>query len=135
MRIEIKSVTEVDIAAVEALYRDADWWEDDYVAAEFIPEMVANSIVFAGAFLPDSTMVGMGRAIGDGVSDAYIQDVAVLSDYRKHGIGSMLVKHLVNALQELGVDWIGLIGEPGTGKFYQRLGFRELNGFIPMKLA
>lgn len=135
MCIEIKTVREVDVAAVERLYRDANWWEDDYVAAEFIPAMVTNSTVFAGAFLPDGTMVGMGRAIGDGVSDAYIQDVAVLSDYRQHGIGSMLVRHLVKSLQEAGVDWIGLIGEPGTGNFYQHLGFRELKGFIPMKLA
>ena len=134
MQIKIKTLKSADIMAVERLYRAAGWWEDDYVAADFIPAVVADSCCFAGAFLPDGTMIGMGRAIGDGVSDAYIQDIAVLPEYRRHGIGSMLVRHLIKELQALGIDWIGLIGAPGTANFYRRLGFKELKDFIPMKL-
>ena len=34
--------------------------------------------------------------------------------------------------ESLGIQWIGLIGEPGTGPFYERLGFRPLEGYVPM---
>ncbi len=32
------------------------------------------------------------------------------------------------------IDWIGLIGNPGTGHFYESLNFKELKNFIPMAL-
>jgi spermidine synthase len=134
MKFQIKTIKTADIDAVVALYRDAGWWEDDYVAEDFIPAVVANSYSFVGAFLPDGSMIGMGRALADGISDAYIQDVAVLNDYRQQGIGSMIIRHIIDCLREQGIDWIGLIGEPGTGSFYNKLGFKELKNFIPMKL-
>lgn len=134
LKIKIETVKQADIKAVEQLYREAGWWEDDYSAEDFIPGVLSKSFCFAGAFLPDGTMIGMGRAIADTVSDAYIQDVTVLKQYRKNGIGSMLIRHIIEHLQQHGIDWIGLIGEPGTKKFYERLGFSEMTGFIPMKL-
>ncbi len=42
---------------------------------------------------------------------------------------------LIDELQAAGVDWIGLIGKPGTAKFYESLGFSELKDYIPMKLS
>ena len=134
MKFKIKTIKTADVDAVVALYRDAGWWEDDYVAEDFIPAVVANSCCFVGAFLPDGTMVGMGRALADGISDAYIQDIAVLNDYRQQGVGSMIIRHIIACLREQDIDWIGLIGEPGTGSFYNKLGFKELKNFIPMKL-
>jgi aralkylamine N-acetyltransferase len=134
LNVKIKTIKTADIDAVVALYQDAGWWEDNYVAEEFIPQVVKQSCCFVGAFLPDGSMIGMGRAIADGISDAYIQDIAVLTAYRKHGIGSMIIRHIITHLRELDIDWIGLIGEPGTGSFYRKLGFKELKNFIPMKL-
>jgi spermidine synthase len=49
--------------------------------------------------------------------------------------GGEIVRLLIRELKAKGVDWIGLIGEPGTEKFYSRLGFSVLKGFIPMKLT
>lgn len=134
LKVEIKTIKQVELNAAVALYREAGWWDDSYVAADFIPALVENSCCFAGAFLLNGTMIGMGRAISDGISDAYIQDVAVLSAYRNQGIGSMIIRHIVAALRQRDIDWIGLIGEPGTGSFYRNLGFKELKNFIPMKL-
>jgi ribosomal protein S18 acetylase RimI-like enzyme len=44
-------------------------------------------------------IIGMGRAISDGVSDAYIQDVTVHPDLRGKGIGKAIIRKLVEQLQ------------------------------------
>jgi spermidine synthase len=77
----------------------------------------------------------MGRAISDGVSDAYIQDLTVLADQRNQGIGGMILRALVARLHADGLFWIGLIAEPGSASFYLREGFRERVGWVPMLLV
>ncbi len=79
-------------------------------------------------------MIGMGRALSDLSSDAYIQDVVVLRDYRGRGIGRQIIRTLITCLKEHGVDWIGLIGEPGTHRFYESLGFGPMTGHTPYRL-
>ena len=76
--------------------------------------------------------VGMGRVISDGVSDGYIQDLVVLPEYRKTGIGARIVSILVKKCIESGISWIGLIAEPGTENFYLPFGFHPMEGYIPL---
>jgi spermidine synthase len=79
-------------------------------------------------------MIGMGRAVSDGVSDAYIQDVTVLREYRGLGLGARIVERITGFLRERRIGWIGLIAEPGTQAFYRGLGFEVLEGYSPMLL-
>ncbi len=130
--IDIRQIEETSIEDMVRLYKDAGWWKKDYENnLDFLPQIVKNSWHFVGAF-HGSVMVGMGRALSDGVSDAYIQDVAVLKEYQGLGIGIRIVRELILALKGAGVDWIGLIGEPGTVDFYQKLGFEPLKGYVPL---
>ncbi len=55
----------------------------------------------------------MGRAISDGVSDAYIQDLVVLPEYRGKGIGRKILRSVLAACREHGIGWIALIAEGG----------------------
>lgn len=132
--VQIRIIHSAAVAEIVNLYKCAGWWEESYNAESFIPPMIKNSACFVGAFDGDR-MIGMGRAVSDNVSDAYIQDIVVLDEYRGRGIGGGIVRLLIRELKAKGVDWIGLIGEPGTEKFYSRLGFSALKGFIPMKLT
>ena len=129
LRLEV--VTSVRPEAVVDLYMDAGWWEEGW-SEDVIPAMVANSFKFVALF-DGGELVGMGRALSDGVSDAYIQDVVVRTDYRGQGWGQKIVSRLVEELRAAGIDWIGLIGAPGTGAFYEKLGFCEMPQFVPMK--
>jgi spermidine synthase len=132
--LEIKLVSTVPVDELQALYQDAGWWQDDYnITDDFLRHIPERSALFAGAFFKKK-LIGMGRALSDLCSDAYIQDVVVLSAYQKCGIGSMIVQFLIKELKKKGVDWIGLIGEPGTGSFYENLGFRQMKDYIPFKL-
>jgi ribosomal protein S18 acetylase RimI-like enzyme len=77
--------------------------------------------LFLAAF-DDGRMIGMARAISDGVSDAYIQDVVVARSHRKQGVGKELILRLQSELEKCGIDWIGLVGAPGTENFYRKIG-------------
>ena len=79
-----------------------------------------------------ANMVGIGRAISDGVSDAFIQDITVDEVFRRRGIASQIVNALVRRLQEDGLGWIGLIAERGTQDFYVNLGFETMDNSTPM---
>jgi len=115
------------------LYRDAGWNAHlgDMNNLEWIDQIIRGSFCFVGAFSQDR-MVGMGRSISDGVSDAYIQDVTVLKSFRGQGIGSSIIRSLVSYLKQSGIDWIGLIAEPGSRSLYEKTGFVTMTDHQPM---
>jgi spermidine synthase len=134
--IEIKVITDADRNAVKKLYQEAGWWrsgDDTADGCSWIDVLVRQSFCFAGAFL-GGEMIGMGRAVSDGVSDAYIQDVVVLKNHRRAGIGERIILEIIAFLRQRRIGWIGLIAEPGTQPFYQKLGFSAMPGYTPMLL-
>lgn len=112
------------------LYRQAGWWSDAD-DADLAVRIVSGSFLFAAA-LKGTKMIGMGRVISDGASDAYIQDVTVDPALRGRGIGSQLVKMLIEKLESLGIGWIGLIAEKNSHPFYTPLGFKIMPDSHPM---
>ena len=135
--IQIKMITDPDRQAVKKLYQEAGWWRSGDETADgclWIDTLVSHSFCFTGAFC-GSELIGMGRAISDGVSDAYIQDVVVLKKFRQAGIGQRIILEIIRFLQQRHIGWIGLIAEPGTQSFYQKLGFSPMPGYAPMLLA
>ena len=129
---ELKIVSDAPVEDVIELYKDAGWWEEGW-SRDAAKTMISGSFRFAGLFR-DGQLVGMGRALSDGVSDAYIQDVVIRSDLREQGWGLHLVPLLITELKSAGIDWIGLIGVPGSENFYRKLGFSVMKDFVPMKL-
>ena len=107
-------------ADAAALYRDAGWiGEED--STDFIPEVLKNSFCVVGAF-HRGRMIGMMRALSDGVSDAYLLDMVVLTEFRGHGIAAQILDCIVTHLKGLGIDWIVCISVPGVEKLYLRRG-------------
>ena len=130
--IEIRIVSELSKTDFRELYSDAGWWRPEYDSdLSFIDCIAKNSFCLVGAFL-GGKMIGMGRAVSDGRSDAYIQDVIVLNAFRKRGLGKKIIDAIVERLLANGIDWIGLIAQPGTDKFYESLGFATMKDHLPM---
>lgn len=120
-----------DLAQLRKLYLSNNWIEAaDGSTDALIGKIVSSTFCFAVARDGDR-IIGMGRAISDGVSDAYIQDVTVLPEYRKQGIGGLIINFLVDYLHSQGIEWIGLISEPGYESFYQNLGFAVMPAYTP----
>ena len=121
-----------ELTALCHLYHIANWW-DTHCSEAQIEAIIQNSFCFLTAWEGD-TLVGMGRAISDRVSDAYLQDIYVLESHRKQGIASEIVKRLITFCNEREVFWIALISAPGSLGVYKHLGFSQMEGFIPMQL-
>ena len=130
--IRVSCVRSWNTEDIVALYRAGGWWKDDYDPAG-IPRLISGSFAFVVALDARSgRAVGMGRAISDGVSDAYIQDLIVLPGYRGQELGTAMVSCLIAQCQQAGISWIALIAEPGSEAFYMPLGFARMEGHVPM---
>lgn len=70
-----------------------------------------------------SRMVGFGRAISDGEYQGAIYDVAVLPEAQGRGIGTAVVKAIMQGLPHC--NFI-LYTNPGAEGFYEKLGFRSM---------
>ena len=131
--IAIQLVQTWDEVDIVNLYRAGGWWKEEYNQRE-LPRLIRGSFLFVVAVdRKTGHAVGMGRVISDGVSDGYIQDLVVLPEYRKTGIGAQIVSTLVKNCVEQGISWIGIIAEPDTEKFYLPLGFHPMEGHVPLK--
>ena len=111
------------LQAARGLYLE-NRWIDEKTDPAFPGNAFASSFAVAGAFTADGKVAGVGRAISDGVSDAYIQDVMTASFCRRQGVGKMITRTLVDELKKRNIDWIGVVGVPGTEKFYASCGLK-----------
>ncbi|WP_263833999.1 GNAT family N-acetyltransferase [Sulfurospirillum oryzae] len=73
----------------------------------------------------DALLVGVGRALADGVDCSYICDVAIHPDFQGLGIGKAIVKQLVEFSKDH--TKIILYANPGKEPFYTKLGFYKMN--------
>jgi len=132
-QIEIKFIETWPENEIVELYKAGGWWKVSYNKCG-IKSLLKGSFAFAVAVDKSSRKaVGMGRIISDGVSDAYIQDLVVLPEFRDKGIGQKLVKALLDYCISEGILWIGLIAEPNQDGFYSIIGFKSMENYVPMR--
>jgi len=131
--MEIKFVDEWPSDDIVKLYKAGGWWKDSYDKSG-VTKLIKGSYAFA-VIIDKNTgkIIGMGRILSDGVSDAYIQDLVILPDYREKGIGKKLVKALVDYCHKNKIFWIALIAEPDQDGFYKNLGFKQMKNYVPLK--
>jgi ribosomal protein S18 acetylase RimI-like enzyme len=70
-------------------------------------------------------LVGVGRALADGVDCSYICDVALLPSHQGLGLGKRIVTKLVELSS--GHKKIILYSVPGKELFYKKLGFKRMS--------
>jgi ribosomal protein S18 acetylase RimI-like enzyme len=76
---------------------------------------------------PDSgRVVGLATAITDGVLSAYIPLLEVLPEYQGSGIGTELMRRLLEDLRDLYM--VDLVCDPQLEAFYRRFGMVPLTG-------
>jgi ribosomal protein S18 acetylase RimI-like enzyme len=88
-------------------------------------KIVFSNSMFKCFVYSDKTLIGVGRALADGIDCSYICDVAIHPDYQSKGIG----KNIVNKLIKLSKNHkkIILYANPGKEEFYSKLGFDKMN--------
>lgn len=79
-------------------------------------------------------LVGMGRLVGDGAMYWYLQEIIVLPQFQRMGIGTMIVHHLVDYAKENSVTGkfttIGGVSAKGKEPFYEKIGFEIISNGI-----
>lgn len=70
-------------------------------------------------------IIGMGRIVGDGRLCFYIQDIMVKPAYQNHGIGTLILNHIIEFLKNVAAKeaYIGLMSKKGKEEFYENFGF------------
>jgi len=70
-------------------------------------------------------LIGVGRALADGIDCSYICDVAVHPEFQGIGIGKTIISKLVEL--SAGHKKIILYALPGKEPFYKKLGFKRMS--------
>lgn len=99
------------------LYRQAGWIGAEDPDSVLVP-ILRNSWCVMGAFDRTGSLIGMMRALSDGVSDAYLLDMVVDEAFRGRGIARRILKELTAVLKKNGVDWIVCISVPEAETLY-----------------
>ncbi|MDE6025882.1 MAG: GNAT family N-acetyltransferase [Lachnospiraceae bacterium] len=82
-------------------------------------------------------VVGMGRIVGDGAVISYIQDLIVIPEVQKQGVGSMIIERLIQYVESIREKdttmMLCLMCAKGREKFYINHGFipRPTDGLGP----
>ena len=71
----------------------------------------------------DDKVIGVGRAISDGITHANIYNVAVRDEYRGHGIGKVIVDEILKRVEGCNVT---LYTSPKHIGLYEHWGFKRL---------
>lgn len=83
---------------------------------------IAQSLSVLGAYDGDQ-LVGLIRAVGDGETILFIQDLIVLPSYQRQGIGRQLVNALVDQFPQVRQRVLLTDDQPQTRAFYENIGF------------
>jgi len=103
-------------------------WRRTVTPAEHL-RILENSYAFLCAIDDTSgSVVGFITAVSDGVLCAYLPLLEVLSAYRGQGIGTELVRRMLEKLD--GIYMIDLMCDEDVRGFYERLGFISTHGMI-----
>ena len=90
--------------------------------------ILANSAAIVLARTANGDVVGFITAVSDHVSCAYIPHLEVLPAYQGQGIGSELVRRMVETLRHLYM--IDLVCDPPLQPFYERFGMQAVVGMV-----
>lgn len=122
--MEIREYKEYDKNEIMQLYGSVGWTA--YTDAPLLLEQgFANSLLVLAAYENDA-LLGLIRAVGDGATIVYVQDILVYPEFQRKGVGSALMKAML--------EWFGQVRQivlctddtEKTIAFYESLGFRQM---------
>ncbi|HEL2730503.1 N-acetyltransferase [Streptococcus suis] len=119
--ITYKQNPQLDFQAVLEIY-DSVGWTGYTSRPEMLEKALEHSLLVLAAFDSDR-LVGLLRAVGDGHSIVFIQDILVLPPYQRQGIGRHLLEQAVTHFP--GIYQLHLLTDntEKTRSFYEELGF------------
>lgn len=136
MEIIIKEYTDFNFDEIFNLYKSVGWCS--YInQPKMLVHAFEHSLKILGAY-DNEMLVGIIRAVGDGYSILFIQDIIVLPEYQRNGIGTKLLKSMLCLYPEVYQTELITDSTEKTIAFYKSCGFTPLSdigceGFIKIK--
>lgn len=119
--IDYKNNMQIDKMKLRSLYSSVGWstYTDNL---DILERAISNSLLVITAWHNDY-LVGLIRAVGDGYTILYIQDILVHPDYQNQNIGTYLMNKILNDYKD--VRQKTLLTEDATKvrHFYEKFGF------------
>ncbi len=121
---EIREYGPYDQAEILELYHAVGW--TSYTdRPEMLRHAFAHSLLILGAYDGDR-LLGIVRAVGDGASVVYIQDILIHPEYQRQGIGRRLLQTVMARYPQVYQMLLSTDNTPATLGFYRSCGFRPL---------
>ena len=103
------------------LYQSVGW--TNYLERiGILEEAYANSLCVIGAY-DNEKLVGIIRAVGDGRTIVFVQDIIVLPEYQRKGIGTKLLKAVMDKYHDVYQMELLTDNTEKTKAFYRSVGF------------
>lgn len=104
------------------LFSSTGWMPFLKISEDDLKKVFDNTWYWITAY-KDQKIIGAGRLLSDGVLYALICDIIVMPEHQSKGIGSTILKQLVNKCQETNIKRVWLFAAPGKAGFYEMYGF------------
>ena len=133
--MEIKEYRVYHEEEILSLYNSVGW--SAYTKQpEILKSGFAHSLLTLAAYKNDQ-LLGIIRTVGDGHTIVLIQDILVFPEHHRKGIGTALVKAILERYAHVRQIQLATDNTPKTVSFYRSLGFREMSeigccGFMKM---
>ena len=123
--MEIKEYTFFNKEEILRLYTAVGWtaYTKDSSALE---QGFKNSLLVLAAYDNDE-LLGIIRVVGDGFTIVFIQDILVFPDKQRMGVGTALLKAVLNRYSTVRQIELVTDNTPQTIAFYKSLGFSEFS--------
>ena len=118
-------VTGIDADSLQGFFVG---WPNPPAPATLLRIVAGSSHVVLAVDPASENVVGFITAISDGQLSAYIPLLEVLPDYQKRGIGSELVRQMLDRLS--GFYMVDLMCDEALRPFYERLGMVRGTGMM-----
>lgn len=121
MEFSIKEYTTYNETEILNLYKSVGW--TNYTNnPQMLKDAYANSLKTLGAY-ENEKLIGIIRVVGDGYSIVFIQDLLVYPEYQRQGIGTALLKQILQNYKHVYQKHLLTENTEKTIQFYQSLGF------------
>ena len=122
--MEIRAYTAYNEAEILPLYAQVGWtaYTQDPSALE---QGFRHSLLVLAAY-EQSALLGLIRVVGDGATVVLVQDLLVYPDKQRQGIGTALLKAVLERFSAVRQIQLVTDDTPKTIAFYRSLGFSDL---------
>ena len=125
LRMVIKEYKEYQEDEILRLYSEVGWTAyTENMAA--LRRGFEHSLLVLAAY-EDDDLLGIIRAVGDGFTVIFIQDILVYPEKQRQGVGTALLKAVLARYPEVRQIELVTDNTPQTTAFYKSMGFSELS--------